>query len=445
MFCLLYGISAVGNRKHEAQKGTEETTDRLRTIVRGKNMVEPLDEEKLPTPDSMLNLEANHTIIAGNDESRGGLMTSAPFIICRNVSCNYVFPFSLDKCPKCKTEQYYIAPPTKESDDLDQDGIPDLFEKATDFLNYRYRGDACEDYDNDGFLNVEEYRAGTALDDPSSVPPLGYLLRRQGHARKLKLPFTLKRVKAFDSEKERWKANMQVAGTPRPADFKNGNEIGVGDQKFRITDINADKRTVTLEDSAGNKYSMGIDQQVEESQYRIEFAYLADHTRAALAQARRTPRNEAQMRRTPAEQAGEESQNKAERQRHRPRGRMAPGNDDIDAPSGDEAVQTLAFTLHTGRTFVLALTSPDDPENTRIEYYRVLEVENAGSEDDVVRIQQVTALDGGDPVNDPITVPVLDNSDKSVDFLEYGKDLQINDEGMGGRGPRGAPPRRGLR
>jgi hypothetical protein len=55
--------------------------------------------------------------------------------------------------------------------DTDGDGMPDYWENQYDFLDPTDQTDAGEDYDNDGYTNLEEYLQGT---DPSK-PDYGWL------------------------------------------------------------------------------------------------------------------------------------------------------------------------------------------------------------------------------------------------------------------------------
>ncbi|MCW5553736.1 MAG: carboxypeptidase regulatory-like domain-containing protein [Verrucomicrobiae bacterium] len=52
--------------------------------------------------------------------------------------------------------------------DSDGDGLPDSYENQYSFLDPHDPDDALLDYDEDGVSNVDEYRAGTAPDDPLS-------------------------------------------------------------------------------------------------------------------------------------------------------------------------------------------------------------------------------------------------------------------------------------
>ena len=106
---------------------------------------------------------------------RGSLYEPADFILCYSEACSKLIPYDADKCPFCATAQ-----PDKSGKgvaDRDADGIPNSIEQKYAFLNPDNPQDARLDQDQDGFLNVEEFRAGTDMQDPKSTPPLGTALR----------------------------------------------------------------------------------------------------------------------------------------------------------------------------------------------------------------------------------------------------------------------------
>lgn len=111
------------------------------------------------------------------ENPKGSLIEPNKLIVCKNEECGYLILLSQAKCPFCGTEQPELAKETGAGDDTDNDGLPDKFEAQHAFLNYRNPNDALADYDNDGFLNIEEYKEKTKLDDPNDFPALGLLLR----------------------------------------------------------------------------------------------------------------------------------------------------------------------------------------------------------------------------------------------------------------------------
>lgn len=90
------------------------------------------------------------------------------------VNCKAPIPLKFDTCPYCEAAQ--PSETVTEDWDTDGDGLPDAWEKEHG-LNPLEAGDALADADNDGFTNIEEYKAGTDIRDPKSHPPRADFLR----------------------------------------------------------------------------------------------------------------------------------------------------------------------------------------------------------------------------------------------------------------------------
>jgi hypothetical protein len=84
------------------------------------------------------------------------------------VKCGQPIPFNAEICPfrSCRAAQPRIIKETER--DSDADKMPDVWEKKYG-LNINM-DDASQDPDQDGFTNLEEYRAGTNPNDPDSAP-----------------------------------------------------------------------------------------------------------------------------------------------------------------------------------------------------------------------------------------------------------------------------------
>jgi uncharacterized repeat protein (TIGR01451 family) len=67
----------------------------------------------------------------------------------------------------------YLAGTGLDDSDTDDDGLPDGYEAQYAFLDPKVSTDAALDFDNDGSINLDEFRAGTDPSDPASIPGAG--------------------------------------------------------------------------------------------------------------------------------------------------------------------------------------------------------------------------------------------------------------------------------
>ena len=179
LICLFCGIILVGL----SDKSTTGTLHQEQSVanrdVSGGDMIEKKGAGEygigkfLNDPRKILNILGDD----GAPTPKGSLIEPNKLILCVNENCNHLISLFSDKCPFCGTEQPEMGKETAAGDDTDADGIPDKVEIASKFLNYRDPSDARLDYDNDGFLNIEEFELGTKMDDPDDFPNLANLLR----------------------------------------------------------------------------------------------------------------------------------------------------------------------------------------------------------------------------------------------------------------------------
>ena len=109
-----------------------------------------------------------------------GLMASELRVSCVNIKCAKPIPDAAVICPFCGTKQPMFVPPDERS--TAGDGIPDKWKNkyGLDIHDPRI---ANEDPDNDGFTNMEEFRAATDPKDPKSHPDIAIKLRILGEVK----------------------------------------------------------------------------------------------------------------------------------------------------------------------------------------------------------------------------------------------------------------------
>ncbi|MGI6354785.1 MAG: hypothetical protein ACOX6W_06775 [Lentisphaeria bacterium] len=238
LLLLLGGIFLVMVMFGETRDKLAEEWRLAQNQASGGGLVELLDPSKFTAE---ANLTDSRKILAINAQSRedrkGSLLEPNRYIKCSKPDCMYLIPLSSDVCPFCATTQPELGKDAGEGDDSDNDGMPDLFEQRYAFLNPYNPADATQDYDNDGFLNIEEYRAGTALDDPDSFPPLGNLLRFVRIFRR-PLPITLRSVdEGRSDDKTKWDVSVSVWDNTRRRNVTRTIRIGDKANDFELLDI----------------------------------------------------------------------------------------------------------------------------------------------------------------------------------------------------------------
>ncbi|TAN37543.1 MAG: hypothetical protein EPN23_05130 [Verrucomicrobia bacterium] len=145
-----------------------------------------------------------------------GVMGDELRVSCINLKCGKPIPYNALSCPFCGAKQPEVVNPLTVS--TEQDGISDVWKKkyGFDILDPNV---ANADPDNDGFSNLEEYRASTDPLDPKSHPDVASKLRVMGVRRH---PFKL-----------RFMGMMQMpAGTNYQINLRSGRTLfkGVGEE-----------------------------------------------------------------------------------------------------------------------------------------------------------------------------------------------------------------------
>ena len=184
-FCLIILVVGISFVAMSFQKTNIQLDDQNRETdnkMRGGDKIEVLQSEEYNSS-HYLNDQRKQLDILGSPKKptlKGSLIEPNKYIICVNENCLHLLSLNASKCPFCGTEQPALAKELQGGEDSDSDGIPDKFElqyASKGILNPRNPNDAKMDYDKDGFLNVEEFKHGTKLDNPDDFPALGYLLR----------------------------------------------------------------------------------------------------------------------------------------------------------------------------------------------------------------------------------------------------------------------------
>ena len=179
LICLFLGIIMVtmSDKSTTDALQKEENTAKIDVekgqLIEKKGAAEYSIGKFLNDPRKILNILGDD----GAPTPKGSLIEPNKLILCVNEKCSHLISLFSDKCPFCGAEQPAMGKESAAGDDTDADGIPDKVEIASKFLNYRDPSDARLDYDNDGFLNIEEFELGTKMDDPDDFPKLANLLR----------------------------------------------------------------------------------------------------------------------------------------------------------------------------------------------------------------------------------------------------------------------------
>lgn len=238
LLCLLGGALLVMVMFGETRDKLVEELRQAESKAGGGGLVELLDKS-LFTAEA--NLNDSRKILAINAQSRedrkGSLLDPNRYIKCSKPDCMYLISLSSATCPFCGTAQPDLGKDASEGDDSDNDGLPDLFEQRYAFLNAYNPADATQDYDNDGFLNVEEFKAGTQLDDPDAFPPLANLLRFAKIFRR-PLPVVLRSVdEGRSNDKTKWDVGVSVWDNARRRNVSRTIRIGEKINEYELLDI----------------------------------------------------------------------------------------------------------------------------------------------------------------------------------------------------------------
>ena len=239
---------------------------------------------------------------------QGSMVVPGDYISCVEDKCRAIILITENKCPFCGTEQPPISIGDGEEEDEDGDGIPDFIERKYRFLDPKNPLDARQDYDNDGFLNVEEYRygrdsgddelkTGKMMEDPALWPDLVGLLRVVGVIQNdlkiqlrsidqngsedptnwdigIRLPKQGPEARFFPDPKRSMNRNVKLNGVIRPGSAADG--------AYRVSKAGFENRDgektpfieIVSAKDASEVYKLYPDETLKEKTVQVRFVYL---------------------------------------------------------------------------------------------------------------------------------------------------------------------------
>ena len=238
----------------------------------------------------------------------GSMLVPSDYICCVEDKCRAIILITENRCPFCGTEQPPLTLGEGEEEDEDGDGIPDFIERKYRFLNPKNPLDARQDFDNDGFLNVEEYKygrlsdqeelkTGKMMEDPTLWPDLVGLLRVVGVVQNdlkiqlrsidenssndpanwdigIRLPKQGPEARFFPDPKRSMNRNVKLNGIIRPGTAAEGayrvSKTGYEDRDGQRTPF---IEIVSTKD-ASEVYKLYPDETVKEKAVQVRFVYL---------------------------------------------------------------------------------------------------------------------------------------------------------------------------
>lgn len=168
--------------------------------------------------------------------------TNLPFLVAQQrvwcVECRKPILFEAETCPYCKKPQ--PGPEDPVDWDTDGDGIPDVVERQF-ALNPLDKADAGHDLDGDGFTNLEEFLAGTKMDDAASHPPRVAFLRIREI---VEVPFPLVLLGTFRGPDGRLRYQIKDKGINQDFYVYEGQDIGNTGFKLTKGEVRKEMRKV---------------------------------------------------------------------------------------------------------------------------------------------------------------------------------------------------------
>jgi hypothetical protein len=288
LLLLLSGVLVLGafdRSKKELEQKKQEAVSK----AKGGSILPTLDPARFTAEENLRDTRKTLAIVnTAKDDPKGSLIVPNRYVKCFSEKCNYLLALSSDTCPFCDTKQLELGKDSEEGDDTDGDGIPDLVEqKYPAFLHYLNPQDARQDYDNDGFLNIEEYRAQTAMDDPDVFPPLGNLVRCIKTFRR-PLPLQLRNVDTYNStDKAKWEIALNYFDVRTQRQRSRTLLIGESFMDFKLLDAGFDGEGDTAAAFAiispvndpNTRYRLAQNLTVTSNDVTVQFVYLYNRMR----------------------------------------------------------------------------------------------------------------------------------------------------------------------
>ena len=288
---LLVGIGTLVIGRHRAAADQQAYVARLDALVPAHPTLEPIS---LVGYSNALRHLASPYRIAIDPGRAAGFFVPESRVWCASRDCRKPIPVASTNCPVCQTPQP-VDPITRKDYDGDGGGIPDQWEN-TYGLDPLKADDDIKDSDGDGFNNLAEFKADTDPLDPKSHPELLGLLRVE-KIEVTKLPIKFMAVTQMPNG-YRIQVNVLEPGATQPSTYFVVTNQMIGKTDFKLlryietTERRPSPVTKTLMDftvkkveigRGGKVITLGLGEDVSESDYKITFVQTLDGTRFEVA------------------------------------------------------------------------------------------------------------------------------------------------------------------
>ncbi len=288
---LLAAIGTLAMGRHRGNADEQAYLARLDGLKPAHPTLEPIS---LVGYSNALRHLASPYRIAIDPGRNAGFFVPESRVWCANRDCRKPIPIASTNCPACGTPQ-----PVELKDvagyDGDGGGIPDKWEIKYN-LDPLDPADDVKDSDGDGFNNLAEFKAGTNPLDPKSHPELLGLLRVE-KIEVTKLPIKFMAVTQMPNG-YRIQVNVLEPGATQPSTYFVVTNQMIGKTDFKLlryietTERRPSPVTKTLMDftvrkveigRGGKVITLGLGEDVSESDYKITFVQTLDGTRFEVA------------------------------------------------------------------------------------------------------------------------------------------------------------------